>query len=207
MACFLNDEVQPSTHPVLQRGEPKSDEAVASVKKDEQDKKIDKKAEALSLSALASLCLSAGWIAKSGDTFDDVEGLDVRLSRCNKFGAFDTKPLFAQVKSWRTSKPSLTGNSFQYSLRVKDYNRLCQPNPFYPCVLVLVRIPTEPCDWISEIQHDGFKLHYCAYWAILKGQAPDSGKNPEEKISVKIDKANLVTAKGLNTMYYQYFKK
>jgi Domain of unknown function (DUF4365) len=84
----------------------------------------------------------------------------------------DTGPgakLDAQLKCSHIIDPS--GESFKYSLPVKNYEDLRWPELYVPRILIVVHVPADPAEWLVS-EPEMMTLKRCAYWASLAGLGP-----------------------------------
>jgi hypothetical protein len=63
-------------------------------------------------------------------------------------------------------------DSLHYTLKLKNYNDLKAANLLVPRILVVVRVPDQPDDWLRQTE-DELALRHCGYWMSLRGR-PDT---------------------------------
>ena len=89
----------------------------------------------------------------------------------------------------------VNGSGLSYRLSRKNYDDLRIQNCLVPRVLIVVVVPRDVEDWLSQSDNE-VKLRYCGYWASVKGEP----QLDQEKITVKLPQANRVTPQVLNNL-------
>lgn len=95
--------------------------------------------------------------------------------------------LDVQMKTMSTD--SENGEAIRYSLKKKNYNDLILTNSLAPRVLVLVTLPTNIEEWLSQTVEQ-LVLRRCGYWVCLAGR-PQSDN--ETSVTVSVPRQNLLT--------------
>lgn len=151
--------------------------------------------EALSRTYVRAVAARAG--VTCGDIGQDF-GIDMYLSgielRDQQY--LDVGPqIDVQVKSG--SRIEMRGTDLIYDLDVRAYNLLRDDVPRRPpCILVLVVLPEEERDWMSQTS-ESLVLRRCGYWMSLRGAGPTSAYTT---IRITIPGQNLFTVAALETM-------
>jgi hypothetical protein len=74
-----------------------------------------------------------------------------------------------QAKS--TTRASVGDTEVAYDLEVDSYNDLRETEVRCPRILVVLVLPAEETQWLSQ-SPSGLTMRHCAYWMSLKGRAP-----------------------------------
>jgi hypothetical protein len=124
-------------------------------------------------------------------------GIDVCLhtvtarGRCYGPG---TAQLDLQVKS--TTRPIFRDGQLLYDLEVKNYDDLRVPDPLCPRMLVVVVLPAEESQWLSQSPEE-LTLRRCAYWLGLAGAEPTDSTTTRR---VALPLTNLFAVPALQEM-------
>lgn len=89
-----------------------------------------------------------------------------------------------QAKS--TARDILGNDALRYELPIKNYDEL-RADVLTPRILVVVLMPDEKQDWISQTQ-DEMCLRYCGYWLSLRGEQPRLNTS---SVTVRIPTTNI----------------
>lgn len=104
-----------------------------------------------------------------------------------------------QLKSTRIASPSLFDNAtFNYPLRLKNYNDLIRPT-ICPRILLLALLPLSEDEWLID-KFDSFSFNYGIYWASLRGMPPTKNR---QSVSVTFSLANRFNVQTLVAMMDQ----
>ncbi len=71
-----------------------------------------------------------------------------------------------QLKS--TARASVTDVGVSYDLEAENYRDLREPGVVCPRILVVLVLPADEADWLSQTPEE-LILRHCAYWLSLKG--------------------------------------
>lgn len=142
--------------------------------------------ESLSVSYVSAI------VAKSGASFDIVSrdfGVDVCVRNVENFNGqlIDVGVAYdCQLKA--TINWDMDDESVVYDLEADTYNKLVyrHSRTTYPCILILLCLPKEECEWIN-ITDEELKLRKCCYYYYLSGD-PTLNK---KKIRIRIPKQNI----------------
>jgi hypothetical protein len=96
-----------------------------------------------------------------------------------------------QVKS--TTRATREPGAIVHDLDVKAYNDLRDPAAHNPRILVLVILPADPADWLSQTE-EGLTLRRCAYWQSLAGRGPTSRGRT---VRLRIPRTNVFSPSAL----------
>jgi hypothetical protein len=99
-----------------------------------------------------------------------------------------------QVKS--TTRPIIRAGELLYDLDVKNYNDLRLPSPMCPRLLVVVVLPEDESQWLSQSPEE-LTLRRCAYWSWLAGAEPTSATST---IRVALSLTNVFSVSALHEM-------
>ncbi len=75
-------------------------------------------------------------------------------------------PLYCQLKATTTS--TLEDSHVVYEMKVNAYNKLVQFEGCGPCILVLLRLPRDPDEWL-DLNEERLLLRNCCYWTQVSG--------------------------------------
>jgi hypothetical protein len=150
--------------------------------------------EALSRSYIYAVAAKAGLIFTLPG-FD--VGIDVCLStvvvRGRRYGPGAIQ-LDLQVKS--TTRPIIRSDQLLYDLDVKNYDDLRAPSPMCPRLLVVVVMPADESQWLSQSPEE-LILRHCAYWLWLGGAEATTATTT---VRVALPLANVFSPSALQEM-------
>lgn len=136
--------------------------------------------EQLSYAYIHAVASRAGFVFQTINLDRDSE--DCRISASGKV-AEDSKRTSArlelQVKATAMDKP--VGDSFDYPLKMKNYNDL-RAERYNPILLVVYAMPPNKADWLLHTE-DGLTSRQCAYWCNLRGH-PDSVNAAVQRVQI-----------------------
>ena len=117
----------------------------------------------------------------------DRDGIDMRIQA----GGYMRPGIELQLKATINLGPARDGYS-HFALPVRNYELLIVSTQT-PRILVVLDLPTNPCDWM-EITADSLVLRHRAYWVSLAGREQTSNTH---NITVQIPDQNLFDVTGL----------
>ena len=83
-----------------------------------------------------------------------------------------------------------------FPLEIKNYNDLRNPEAITPCILVVVTVPEDPDNWLTQTEEE-MLLRHCGYWMSLR-------VNPETtnaaNITVRLPRIQMFTPEALRTI-------
>lgn len=120
----------------------------------------------------------------------DDESIDLSIGSRGTRGKIHSPRIDAQLKSWRGT---VIGDSFSYSLKIKNYNDLRDRNVMIPRILIVVVVPKDVDDWLSQ-SSEQIILRRCGYWISLAGQ-PEVENSSSKTLSIPA--TNLFSIEGL----------
>ncbi len=103
-------------------------------------------------------------------------------------------PLDLQLKS--TTQAETKDASVVYDLEVKAYEDLRDPDARAPRILVLLVMPDDEADWLSQSE-EALILRRCAYWMSLKGYQSTTNTST---VRIAIPRANIFSVAQLRAM-------
>jgi hypothetical protein len=83
-----------------------------------------------------------------------------------------------------------------YSLDLETYDALRDVKVCIPRILVLVLVPDDVQEWITQSEHT-LMLRHCAYWVSLKAMQPSTNSATQ---TIHIPRKNLFGPQVLQTM-------
>jgi hypothetical protein len=75
-----------------------------------------------------------------------------------------------------TTRAGVTETEVMLDLDVETYNDLRTPETFCPRLLVVLVMPDEEAEWVSQ-SSDELAIRHCAYWLSLHGYAETSARS------------------------------
>jgi hypothetical protein len=96
-----------------------------------------------------------------------------------------------QAKS--TTLACLENSFVRYDLDVRTYDVLRMAAPGTLRILVVLVLPTEPAQWLTQSE-DSLLLRHCAYWLSLQGQVATRNR---KTVRVRIPRTNQLSVAGL----------
>lgn len=152
--------------------------------------------EEFSYSYIHAIASSAGFSVQIKPRSVDAAGLDVMIETPGALaeGVVSFPKIEAQVKCTAT-KAAITEATINYPLEVKNYNKLRQPDPLVPQILILVIVSEKLENWIEITEPETTTIQKCAYWLSLKGREETSNT---DNITVHIPRLNLLTPESLS---------
>jgi hypothetical protein len=100
----------------------------------------------------------------------------------------DGRQLDLQLKS--TTRAELDENEVSYDLDVRAYNWSRQHQVYRPRILVLLVLPEDEAQWLSQSLEE-LVLRRCAYWTALRGAEPTT---KQRTIRVRLPRANVFSS-------------
>jgi hypothetical protein len=153
---------------------------------------INEQGQQFSFAYVRAVCAVAGYCVTRTDTDDD--SVDLTIAMAGGGGTIRSPKLDVQAKHWRTDEaPSC---DFEYRLELKNYDELRPENLQVPRLLVIVRVPRDPADWLTQSDAE-LSMRHCGHWASLRGLPPTDYKT---KVPVTVPRANLFTVDSLNSI-------
>ncbi len=146
---------------------------------------LNHRKEALSRAYVHALAAAAGVLCSRPDPdygidlcLREVEVRDKRL--------WDTGvQIDVQLKA--TSKSLLADTEIRYDLDADGYNTLCRSAGGVPRILVLVVLPDDEREWLSQTP-DELCLRRCAFWASLEGRRETAARS---SVRITIPRADV----------------
>jgi len=99
-----------------------------------------------------------------------------------------------QLKS--TTRATVDEAQVVYDLEVRGYESLRDLRPQCPRILVLLVLPADEAQWLSQ-SHDELILRHCAYWLPLQGFPPTQATR---SVRVTIPLADVFSVVALQAM-------
>jgi Domain of unknown function (DUF4365) len=124
----------------------------------------------------------------------DDSGIDATITVPGKINSKRLPRFDIQIKS--TSLSILKEESIKYRLNAKNYNELCEDDPFVPQLLIVVLLPSDVNDWVSQTE-ESLCIKRCGYWLSLRGQPP---VDKQATITVEIPRQNIFSPDALKTI-------
>jgi len=89
-----------------------------------------------------------------------------------------------------------TTDPISYSLDLETYDNLRDPLVTNPRILVVVLIPTDEKNWLSQSEQE-LVMSHCGYWVSLKGMPASTNAGSQ---TVYLPRANVFSPEALESM-------
>jgi hypothetical protein len=99
-----------------------------------------------------------------------------------------------QLKS--TTRTAVRETVVAYDLEVRAYKILRQENINRPRILVLLLLPEDESDWLSQTE-ESLIVRRCAYWTSLRGAQPSTARRT---VRILIPRANVFSVESLQAL-------
>lgn len=128
----------------------------------------------------------------------DLDSIDITISKSydeNPDVMYRSVKLDIQLKSTSAIQTD-NNNNIVFDLPLKNYNDL-RKRALAPRILVLLQLPKDIEEWLTQEYHQSLSIHNCSYYLSLKGMhdVPNS-----TKVRVKIPKENVFSINTLNEL-------
>ncbi|GJD22774.1 hypothetical protein RIVM261_077300 [Rivularia sp. IAM M-261] len=150
--------------------------------------------EDFSLAYINADTSSVGYSLQTATRRLDDSGIDATITVPGKINSKRLPRFDVQIKS--TSQDSLKDELIKYRLKAKNYNELREEDPFVPQLLIVVLLPTDVDDWLSQTE-EALCIKRCAYWLSLRGQPP---LDDQATITIEIPRQNIFSSNALRTI-------
>lgn len=150
--------------------------------------------EDFSLAYINAVTSSVGYSLQTATRRLDDSGIDATITVPGKINSKRLPRFDVQIKS--TSQDSLNDELIKYRLKAKNYNELRSEDPFVPQLLIVVLLPADVDDWLSQTE-ESLCLKRCAYWLSLRGQPP---LDDQATITIEIPRQNVLSPNALRTI-------
>jgi hypothetical protein len=148
--------------------------------------------EQFSCAYVQAVAAVAGY-AWSKPSVDD-DSIDFTLSSRGGRGTVRSPKLDLQVKCHAQAPPSEP--TFSFPLKIKNYDDLRDASVMVPRLLVVVVVPHDLTDWLSQSDSE-LTLRHCGYWISLRGRPETTNRTT---VTIPIERSNQFTADGLSTI-------
>lgn len=153
----------------------------------------------LSYSYLHAVASHAGFSCEYRNRHLDGAGIDATITqdgqKMTENSVLTTFSVDVQLKATYQDLPEQEGH-LSYVLSVPHYNKLRSEEIAAPRLLVLLRLPRNPEEWL-QISEEALVAKRCAYWVSLRGAGPSG--NPKDQ-TIYIPRANLLSPQGLKAL-------
>lgn len=147
--------------------------------------------EDFSYAYVYAVTAGAGYSLQTATRRLDDSGIDATITVPGKLNSKRLPRFDIQIKS--TSQDVSKYSSIKYRLSIKNYDELREDDPFVPQLLILVLIPDDVNDWLSQSE-ESLCLKRCGYWLSLRGQPPVDNLST---ITVDIKRQNIFSPNAL----------
>ncbi|MBN9119977.1 MAG: DUF4365 domain-containing protein [Planctomycetes bacterium] len=124
----------------------------------------------------------------------DDDSVDLGIAEKGGRGTVRSPHLEAQLKCHAAQAPG--GDHMSFSLKMKNYDDLRDPNVQVPRVLIVVLVPDEPDDWLVCGEPE-MLLRRCGYWLSLRGLAEVKSTAEDPRVTVHVPRSQQLTPAAL----------
>lgn len=147
--------------------------------------------EDFSYAYVHAVAATAGYSLQSATRRLDDSGIDATITVPGTINSKRLPRFDIQIKC--TSQDILKEQTINYRLTAKNYEELSYDNPFVPQLLVVVIVPDNVNDWLSQSE-ESLCLGRCGYWLSLRGQPQLTN---QATITVEIPRQNIFNLDAL----------
>jgi len=137
---------------------------------------LDNQKEMFSIAFVRAVAATAGYNVYRQEVDDD--SIDIGISARGPVGSVRSPKLDVQLKC--TADGILSSDYLTYQIKLKNYDDLRQGDYQNPRILVVVTVPEDVADWLTQTDKRPV-LSHCGYWVSLLGRpavTSTSKKNP-----------------------------
>jgi hypothetical protein len=124
----------------------------------------------------------------------DIDSVDWCIATVGGKGTIRSPKLDLQLKC--TSHDSRQGDCIRYPLKIKNYNDLRADNYQVPRILVVVVVPEEVKDWLTQTEQ-ALAMRHCGYCVSLCGKPETENAST---VTVELPRARCFTVEELKAM-------
>ncbi|OKH44140.1 hypothetical protein NIES2101_28920 [Calothrix sp. HK-06] len=150
--------------------------------------------EDFSYAYIYAVASSMGYSLQAATRRLDDSGIDATITVPGKINSKCLPRFDVQIKS--TSRNILKDESIKFRLTAKNYDELRENDPFVPQLLIVVLIPEDVNNWLSQTE-ESLCLKRCAYWLSLRGRPP---LDEQSTITIEIPRQNIFSPNALKTI-------
>jgi hypothetical protein len=153
----------------------------------------------LSYAYLHAVASRAGFSCEYRNRHLDGAGIDATITEDGRRLASDSIltsfSVDIQLKATYLELPDNDGR-LSYVLSVPHYDKLRLDEVAAPRLLVLMRLPHHPEEWL-QITEEALIARRCAYWLSLRGASASANNDSQ---TVYVPRANLLSSRGLTDL-------
>jgi hypothetical protein len=128
---------------------------------------VDHQKEQFSIAFMHAVASAAGLELRGCHV--DEDSVDAEFVGTRSIGTTHRAPrLDVQAKCTETDRDPASSDHLAYSLKMKNYDDLRDPEVHVPRVLVVLAVPADISEWLEETAAQT-ALRRCAYWLSLRG--------------------------------------
>lgn len=154
--------------------------------------------EDFSYAYVYAVAATVGYSLQAATRRLDDSGIDATITVPGKVNTKRLPRFDVQIKS--TSQNVKGKESIKFRLSAKNYEELSYDNPFVPQILIVVLVPENANDWLSQTE-ESLCMKHCGYWLSLRGQPPIANQTT---ITVEIPRQNIFNPESLKTIMEQF---
>lgn len=129
----------------------------------------------------------------------DNDSIDFTLSYKGKPNGYQSRSPKLDLQLKCSEVPIVPKKDFSFELPVKNYNELVDKDFNTPRILVVVLVPKQSDDWLTDSDGE-VTLRHMGYWASLRGQPKSANTS---SVSVQIPINQRFTPAALRTIMSQ----
>jgi hypothetical protein len=153
--------------------------------------------EEFSYAYIHAVASAAGYICQRSDRQSDNDGVDITIKKSGRGPGRTRDYLELQVKcsAKSSSKVRIGKDKIGFRLETDSYSELIKPGTI-PCILVLVIVPDQFIDWVSQSE-EAMIMKHCAYYEDLQNRESTLNK---ASINIKIPRSQIFDASSLQIL-------
>lgn len=159
---------------------------------------ISHRKEQFSLAYVKAVAAVAGFATYSPSVDDD--SVDLGIASRGSGGSLQRPRLELQLKC--TADARVWADRIPFKLTKKNYDDLTIDRPLVPRILVVVLVPPQPDDWLSQTEKE-LALRHCGYWLSLRGMPAVPNRTT---VTVHIPRRNVFSVDSLRKIMWRIGK-
>ena len=124
----------------------------------------------------------------------DTDSVDWIVSAHSRGDTLRRPRLEVQLKC--TAQDVIRQTHLHFPLEIKNYDDLRHPNPLTPCILIVVTVPDNIEEWITQSETE-LSMRRCGYWVSLCGEPETLNA---ATVTVRVPRNQMLTPQALQEM-------
>jgi Domain of unknown function (DUF4365) len=154
---------------------------------------ITQQQEQFSNAYLLAVATVAGLTLAKPDVDDD--SIDFIICGRGFSGKYSSPRLDVQLKC-QMHDECIGNDGFSYPLKIKNYNDLRATDILVPRLLIVVIVPKEVSDWLTQSDNEA-QMKYCGYWQSIRDMPETSNTST---VSISFPQSNRLDVQGLTDL-------